>query len=53
MGIVIVGIGVTAIMFYAIGRELFASSSPNAVYTKAYKLCSKDDEVRMRMMLSY
>ncbi|XP_033626777.1 mitochondrial import inner membrane translocase subunit Tim21-like [Asterias rubens] len=45
MGIVIVGIGVTAIMFYAIGRELFASSSPNAVYTKAYKLCSKDDEI--------
>ncbi len=46
IGIVIVGIGVTAIMFYAIGRELFASSSPNTVYTKAYKLCSKNDEVR-------
>ncbi|XP_038070171.1 mitochondrial import inner membrane translocase subunit Tim21-like [Patiria miniata] len=45
MGVVIVGIGVTAIMFYAIGRELFASSSPNAVYTKAYKLCNKDSEI--------
>ncbi|XP_022098060.1 mitochondrial import inner membrane translocase subunit Tim21-like [Acanthaster planci] len=45
LGIVIVGIGVTGIMFYAIGRELFASSSPNAVYTRAYKLCKKDAEI--------
>lgn len=33
--IILAGVGVTAIMFYAIFRELFSSSSPNNIYSDA------------------
>ena len=33
--IILAGVGVTAIMFYAICRELFSSSSPNNIYSDA------------------
>lgn len=44
-GIVIAGIAVTGIMFYAIGRELFSGQSPSGVYSKAFKLCKKHEKV--------
>merc|ERR1712168_827824 len=43
--IVLVGLGVTGIMFYAIGRELFSTDSPNGVYKMAFKRCRQEDRV--------
>lgn len=36
--IIIAGIGVTGVMFYAIFRELFSSCSPNNIYSDALDL---------------
>lgn len=33
--IILAGVGVTAVMFWAIFRELFSSSSPNNIYSNA------------------
>ncbi|PIK42082.1 putative mitochondrial import inner membrane translocase subunit Tim21 [Apostichopus japonicus] len=45
LGVIIVGLGITALMFFTVGKELFSSKSPNVVYTRALKLCKKNDEV--------
>lgn len=45
LGIIIAGVGITGIMFYAIIRELFSGDSPNSVYTEALKLCRNDPAV--------
>lgn len=39
LGVIVLGVGVTGIMFYAIFRELFSSNSPNAIYTEAFEKC--------------
>lgn len=44
-GVIVLGVGVTCLMFYAVGRELFSSQSPSGVYSKAFKLCRKTYEV--------
>ncbi|XP_072024317.1 mitochondrial import inner membrane translocase subunit Tim21-like [Amphiura filiformis] len=44
-GIIIVGVGVTGLMFYTVFKELFSSNSPNGVYTKALKICLQDGEI--------
>uniref|UniRef100_T1J544 Mitochondrial import inner membrane translocase subunit Tim21 n=1 Tax=Strigamia maritima TaxID=126957 RepID=T1J544_STRMM len=44
-GIVVLGVGITGLMFYAIFRELFSKTSPNSIYTQAYKLCCKHPRV--------
>lgn len=43
--VVVVGFGVTGLMFYFIGRELLSSESPNGVYASAVKKCQNNDEV--------
>ncbi|XP_015925594.1 mitochondrial import inner membrane translocase subunit Tim21 [Parasteatoda tepidariorum] len=45
LGIIIAGVGVTGIMFYAIFRELFSRQSPNSVYSSALKLCRNEPSV--------
>lgn len=45
-GVIVVGIGITGIMFYAIGRELLSKESPNAIFGKAFKKCKHDEEVQ-------
>ncbi|XP_077983424.1 mitochondrial import inner membrane translocase subunit Tim21-like [Glandiceps talaboti] len=45
LGIILVGVGVTGLMFFTIGKELFSSNSPNTIYTNALKLCKSDDRV--------
>ncbi|GFY53088.1 mitochondrial import inner membrane translocase subunit Tim21 [Trichonephila inaurata madagascariensis] len=45
LGIIVAGIGVTGVMFYAILRELFSRQSPNSVYSDALKLCRSDPSV--------
>lgn len=49
MGIILIGIGVTATLFYAVFNELFSSKSPNNVYTKAMKRCLNDPRVEDRL----
>lgn len=39
MGVILIGVGVTGIMFYAIFRELFSSNSSNSVYSRALERC--------------
>lgn len=44
-GIMLIGLGVTGALFYAIFSELFSNKSPNGVYSKALDRCIKDDRV--------
>jgi import inner membrane translocase subunit TIM21 len=45
-GIIIVGVAVTGLMFFAIGRELFSGQSPSGIYSRAVKLCNNSEQVR-------
>lgn len=46
LGVIVIGIGVTGILFYAIFKELFSSKSPNNVYTAALDKCSSEPRVQ-------
>lgn len=46
MGVILAGLGVTAIIFYTVLKELFSSKSPNSVYSKALDRCRKDPNVQ-------
>lgn len=43
--VVLIGIGVTGGLFYAVFKELFSSSSPNKIYGKALEKCRTHPEV--------
>eukprot|EP00057_Strongylocentrotus_purpuratus_P014508 XP_011668982.1 PREDICTED: mitochondrial import inner membrane translocase subunit Tim21 [Strongylocentrotus purpuratus] len=45
-GIIVLGVGITGLMFFTLGKELFSSDSPNSIYTKAYKVCKKNVEIQ-------
>lgn len=49
MGIIILGIGVTGTLFYAVFNELFSSKSPNNVYSRAMKQCLSDPRVEDKL----
>lgn len=38
-GIILVGVGVTGVIFYYVFRELFSSNSPNSIYSVALEKC--------------
>lgn len=44
--VILLGIGVTAVLFYAIFRELFSSKSPSGIYSQAFKKCCNDPRVQ-------
>ncbi|XP_037817835.1 mitochondrial import inner membrane translocase subunit Tim21 [Lucilia sericata] len=44
--IILAGVGVTAVMFWAIFRELFSSSSPNNIYSDALERVIEDPRVQ-------
>lgn len=46
LGVIALGVSVTGIMFYAIFRELFSSTSPNSVYSDALNQCINVSEKR-------
>lgn len=46
MGIILIGVGVTGIMFYAIFSELFSGKSPNSVYSKALDRVINDTRIQ-------
>ncbi|KAL7304096.1 hypothetical protein TKK_0003556 [Trichogramma kaykai] len=45
LSVIIGGVAVTGLMFYAIFRELFSSKSPNSVYARASDYCINDPRV--------
>lgn len=46
LGVILLGVGVTGIMFYAIFNELFSSNSPQAIYGDAFEKCKNDQRVQ-------
>lgn len=46
LGVILLGVGVTGALFYAVFNELFSSKSPNNVYTKAAKRCLNDPRIQ-------
>lgn len=46
LGVILIGVGVTAIMFYTIFSELFSSNSPQAIYGEAFDKCKDDPRVQ-------
>lgn len=46
LGVILLGVGVTAVMFYAIFNELFSSNSPQAIYGNAFDKCKDDPRVQ-------
>lgn len=49
LGIILLGVGVTGTLFYAVFNELFSSKSPNNVYTKALKKCLADPRIEDKL----
>lgn len=46
LGVILLGVGVTGIMFYTIFSELFSSNSPQSIYSKAFDKCKDDPRVQ-------
>ncbi|XP_050670225.1 mitochondrial import inner membrane translocase subunit Tim21 [Leptidea sinapis] len=44
-GIILVGVGVTGVIFYYVFRELFSSNSPNSIYSEALEKCKNDPRI--------
>lgn len=49
LGIILLGVGVTGTLFYAVFNELFSSKSPINIYTKAVKKCLADSRVEDKL----
>lgn len=49
LGIILLGVGVTGTLFYAVFNELFSSKSPNNVYSKAAKRCLGDPRIQDKL----
>lgn len=45
LGVIIGGLGITALIFYALFSELFSSKSPYAVYSEARLRCIEHPKV--------
>ncbi|KAJ8729311.1 hypothetical protein PYW08_000892 [Mythimna loreyi] len=44
-GVIVLGLGVTGVIFYYVFRELFSSNSPNSIYSDALAKCKNDPRV--------
>lgn len=38
-GVILMGVGVTGVIFYYVFRELFSNNSPNSIYSEALEKC--------------
>ncbi|XP_023182088.1 mitochondrial import inner membrane translocase subunit Tim21 isoform X2 [Xiphophorus maculatus] len=47
--VVLIGLGVTGGLLYVVFQELFSSSSPNKVYSRAFDIVKSHPEVRIRL----
>ncbi|XP_074111916.1 mitochondrial import inner membrane translocase subunit Tim21 [Cotesia typhae] len=43
--VIVAGVGITALMFYTIFRELFSEKSPNNIYSNTVDRCIKDPRI--------
>lgn len=46
MGVILVGVAVTGVLIFAVGRELWSSTSSNSIYSAALKACIDDPRVQ-------
>lgn len=46
VGVIVAGLGITAVIFYTVLKELFSSKSPNNIYSKALERCRNDPNVQ-------
>lgn len=44
-GVILLGVGVTGVIFYYVFRELFSSNSANSIYSEALEKCKNDPRV--------
>lgn len=44
-GVILLGVGVTGVIFFYVFRELFSSNSPNSIYSEALEKCKQDPRV--------
>lgn len=51
LGIILLGVGVTGSLIYAVFNELFSSKSPNNIYNKAVKRCLADPRIEDKLGL--
>ncbi|CAH1369464.1 unnamed protein product [Tenebrio molitor] len=51
LGIILLGVGVTGTLFYAVFHELFSSTSPNNVYSQAVERCKSDVRIQDKLGL--
>ncbi|XP_017782041.1 PREDICTED: mitochondrial import inner membrane translocase subunit Tim21 [Nicrophorus vespilloides] len=49
LGVILLGVGVTGTLFYAVFNELFSSRSPNNIYTAAVKKCLADTRIEDKL----
>jgi len=49
LGVILLGVGVTGVLFYSVFSELFSSKSPNSVYAKAAKKCINDPQIEDKL----
>ena len=45
-GVIVVGIGVTGVVLYTVGQELFSGQSPNSLFQKASDACVANEKVQ-------
>ncbi|XP_050399231.2 mitochondrial import inner membrane translocase subunit Tim21 [Patella vulgata] len=45
IGVILLGLGVLGVIVYAVGQELFSSSSPSGIYGSALKLCKQNTQI--------
>ncbi|XP_055921733.1 mitochondrial import inner membrane translocase subunit Tim21 [Eupeodes corollae] len=46
MGVILLGVGVTGALFYAVFKELFSSNSPNNIYSRALERVKEEPRVQ-------
>lgn len=51
LGVILVGVGVTGALLYAVFRELFSSTSSNNIYSAAVEKCKNDTRVQDKLGL--
>ncbi|CAB3230833.1 unnamed protein product [Arctia plantaginis] len=44
-GVIVLGVGVTGVIFYYVFRELFSGNSANSIYSEALEKCKNDPRV--------
>jgi len=49
LGVILLGVGITGTLMYAVFRELFSSNSPNNIYTAAVKKCLANTKVEDKL----